>query len=92
MPNPDVLRSEIISRQIPVTSREQALIHPQVLALYADRIAERLACVSSFEQVRHFKLLSRGFTVESGELTPKLTLRRKVIEANFAPEIAAMYG
>ena len=92
VPNPDVLRSEIISRQIPVTSRDEALIHPQVLALYADRIAERLSAVSSFEQVRHFKLLSRGFTVESGELTPKLTLRRKVIEANFAPEIAAMYG
>ena len=34
----------------------------------------------------------RGFTIEAGELTPKLTLRRKTIEEHFAAEIAAMYA
>jgi len=91
VPNPDALRAEIIARQIPIFSREQALAHPQVLDLYEQRINERLASVSSYEQVRHFLLLNRGFTVESGELTPKLTLRRQVIEVNLAAEIAAIY-
>lgn len=91
VPNPEVLKAEIAARKIPLQSRDEALTHPQVRELFAERIAAQLRTVSSFEQVRHFTLLGRGFTVESGELTPKLTLRRQVIEANFAAEIAAMY-
>jgi long-chain acyl-CoA synthetase len=91
VPNPEVLKAEIAARKIPVVSREQSLAHPQVRELFAERIAAQLRTVASFEQVRHFTLLARGFTVESGELTPKLTLRRPIIEANFAKEIAAMY-
>jgi long-chain acyl-CoA synthetase len=92
VPNPDALKHEILSRGITVTSREKALAHPEVLYLYQQRIAERLAVVSHFEQVREFTLLSRGFSIEAGELTPKLTLRRKEIAAHFAAEIEAMYG
>ncbi|MCA9165095.1 MAG: hypothetical protein KDA62_19010, partial [Planctomycetales bacterium] len=63
-----------------------------VLAMYEAAIAERLRNVSYYEQVRKFRLLDRGFTIESGELTPKMSLRRGVIETNFAAEIAAMYA
>ena len=92
IPNPDALKHEILNRGITVTSREKALIHPEILCLYQQRISERLAAVSHFEQVRKFTLLNRGFSIEAGELTPKLTLRRKEIAAHFAAEIEAMYG
>ena len=91
VPNPDVLHAEIVAHKIFALTKAQVLRHPRVLALYEERIRERLKSVSPFEQVRKFTLLDRGFTIESGELTPKLTLRRKVIEANFAAKIEAMY-
>jgi long-chain acyl-CoA synthetase len=92
VPDPDALRAEIIGRQIPVFSPAEALAHPDVNALYAERIKERLADVSHAEQVQKFTLLSRGFTPESGELTFKLSLKRDVVTQNFAKEIAAMYN
>jgi long-chain acyl-CoA synthetase len=91
VPDPDNLRAEIIKRQIPVFSPAEALAHPKVYEIYTEAIARRLADVSNAEQVRKFKLLGRGFTPESGELTFKLSLKRNVVLENFAPEIQAMY-
>jgi long-chain acyl-CoA synthetase len=89
--NPDSLRAAILQRGIPVRSREEALAHPQVHALYRAAIDQQLADVSHCEQVGRFTLLDRGFTVENGELTPTLKLRRQVIAANFKGVIEAMY-
>jgi long-chain acyl-CoA synthetase len=92
VPDADALRTAIAERKIEVTSREQALVHPEVHELYAAAVQKRLAGVSGCEQVRHFRLLDRGFSIESGELTPTLKLRRDAIMANFAAAIAEMYG
>ncbi len=92
MPNPDALRAEIISRQIPVRSAAEALVHPAVLDLYRQRIDLRLAGVSTCEQIQRFALLPRGFTIEQEELTPTLKLRRRVVEQHFASQIEALYA
>lgn len=92
VPNPDALRAEIIARRIPVRSAAEALVHPAVMELYRGRIAERLAAVSSCEQIQRFKLLSRAFTAEQEEVTPTLKLRRKLIQEHFADEIDALYA
>jgi len=84
----ELIRDEAIA----VTSAEQALAHPRVLEIYRQRIDARLACVSRDEQVRRFRLLDRGFTIEGGELTPTLKLRRGVIAGRLADEIEAMYA
>jgi long-chain acyl-CoA synthetase len=65
--------------------------HPAVMDLVRQRIDRCLSGVSPHEQVRKFTLLARPFSIEAGELTPKLSLRRAVIESHFAPQIAAMY-
>ena len=91
VPNPEPLKAEIVARRIPVASPAAALVHPQVLALYQDRIGRCLADVAPYEQVKKFTLLSRGFSIEQGEMTAKLSLRRKTIEEHFAAEIEAMY-
>ena len=92
VPDPDGLRGEIIKRQIAVFTPADAVAHPEVLAIYRERITERLSDVSHAEQVQKFTLLTRGFTPESGELTFKLSLKRDVVLTNFKDEIAAMYG
>ncbi len=89
--NNDALVSEAAAQGIIVEPGETFYSHPQVTALVQDRVNHRLACVSSFEQVRKCTLLPGPFTIERGEMTAKLSLRRKVIEANYAAEIEAMY-
>lgn len=86
------LDAEIASREIAVASDSDVLQHDDVLKLFAERIASRLAGVSHYEQVRKFTLMNRGFTVESGELTPKLSLRRSCIQVNCRDLIEAMYA
>ncbi|HUE74211.1 MAG TPA: long-chain fatty acid--CoA ligase [Pirellulaceae bacterium] len=91
VPNPEPLKAEILSRGIPVASPAEALVHPQVLSLYQDRITRCLADLAPYEQVKKFTLLPRGFSLELGEMTAKLSLRRKIVEEHFAAEIEAMY-
>ncbi|MEX2185684.1 MAG: AMP-dependent synthetase/ligase [Pirellulales bacterium] len=63
-----------------------------LLTELADRVARRLAGVSHHEQVRRFAVLDSPFSIEGGELTPTLKLRRGVIEEKYADTIAAMYA
>jgi long-chain acyl-CoA synthetase len=90
--NPDPLMSELKELEIPVNSLAEAITNPQVRELFAGRIAQKLAGVSHYEQVQKFTLLARPFSVDTGELTLTLKLRRKVIEGNYAREIEAMYA
>ena len=91
VPDLDALRGAISESEIQVPPVPQALEHPKIVSWYEERIRQRLQRVSYYEQVRKFTLLDRGFTIEKGELTPKMSLRRKIIEKNFRPQIEAMY-
>lgn len=91
VPNPDRLRAEIRRMRLWVFSKTQALRHRKVLALYREALDRALACVSHHEQIPKFVLLDRGFAIERGETTPKLSLCRSVIEANFRDVIERMY-
>jgi long-chain acyl-CoA synthetase len=92
VPQPEALRAEIMARWIPVFSREQALRHPKVIAIYQERLRQHLADLSPHEQVRDVVLVPRAFSAESGEMTAKLSLRRDVIAQHFAAEIEALYA
>lgn len=92
VPNRGPLERELAARGVPVPSESELLTHPSIIELYAERIAERLTEVSQYEQVQRFTLLPRSFSVDQGELTPTLKLRRSRIAENFAQEIAAMYA
>jgi len=43
------------------------------------------------EQVRQFRVLPRDFTIDDGELTPTLKIKRRIINENFSDEIESMY-
>ena len=53
------------------------------------RINKHLA---SFEQIRKFKIIERDFSLEAGELTPTMKLRRGKVIENFKQEIASLYA
>ncbi len=47
---------------------------------------------SRYEQVKRFAILPRDFTMEAGEVTPTLKLRRRAVQEHFADEIEALYA
>ena len=47
---------------------------------------------SRFEQVKRFAILPRDFTMEHGEITPTLKVRRRAVQEHFAAEIDALYA
>jgi len=62
-----------------------------VVALFRDRIDACLAELARDEQIRRFTLLAQPLSVETGELSPKLSLRRAAIQQRHARTIDAMY-
>jgi len=91
VPNAAALRREIRRRRLVVWSKRRAVTHPKVLAAYRAEIDRCLQSLAGCEQIGAFMLLTRAFSAELGEVTPKLSLRRETIAANFAKEIEAMY-
>jgi long-chain acyl-CoA synthetase len=47
---------------------------------------------SRFEQIKRFAILPRDFTMEEGEITPTLKLRRRAVQEHFADEIETLYA
>ena len=47
---------------------------------------------SRFEQVKRFTILPRDFTMDAGEITPTLKVRRRAVQEHFAEEIDALYA
>ncbi|MCG8585995.1 MAG: AMP-dependent synthetase/ligase [Pirellulales bacterium] len=91
VPDPDAIKAEIKRRHLIVWSKRRAVTHPKILELYRQRINERLSHLSHHEQIGPFVVLDRGFTPETGELTPSLKMRRDVIEQSFAREVESLF-
>ena len=91
-PNWSVLRREAEARGLSreMTEEELAANH-EVHRLVMAHLEAALSTVAQYEKVKKFKLLTTPFSVESGELTNTLKLRRKVVAERYAREIASMY-
>lgn len=69
------------------------LIHnSEIIKMIGERIDKLQKGMSSFEQIKKFTLLPKAFTIESGELTNTLKIRRPIINKHYAKEIEAMYA
>lgn len=58
----------------------------------AERIERLQKGFAGFEKIKKFTLLPREFSIETGELTNTLKLRRAIINALYADQIEAMYA
>ncbi|MCK4754890.1 MAG: long-chain fatty acid--CoA ligase, partial [Calditrichia bacterium] len=65
--------------------------HPKFNAVLQNEIDLLTEDFSSFERIQKFILVSEPFSIESGELTPSLKVKRKVVEENYATQIDALY-
>jgi long-chain acyl-CoA synthetase len=73
-------------------SREELIARPEVVALYEGVIEERTRHLASFEKIKKIALVAQEFSVASGELTPTLKVKRRVVEEKFKPVIDRLYA
>lgn len=71
--------------------RIELLRNSHILDMFESRLREMQKELARFEQVKRFTLLPAAFSMELGELTPTLKLRRKVISQRYQREIDSMY-
>jgi long-chain acyl-CoA synthetase len=76
---------------IEYTSNEEIIKNNMVITMITDIVDEYNKLFNQVEQVKKFTLIQREFSIERQEMTPKLSIRRKNILANFENEIDAMY-
>jgi len=79
------------SKQIPFVSIQEAVQHPEVIQLYDNIRAENNKQFNHVEQLRKVALLTSEWSVEGGEMTPKLSIKRKVIMEKYATAIQDIY-
>lgn len=70
---------------------DELLQHPKIQALFRARIDTLQQAFAHYEQVKHFTLLPKPFSMERGELTNTLKLRRSVVAKNYKEAIDKMY-
>ena len=69
----------------------EAARSPEVLAAVEEAVADANGKLSRIEQVKKFRILAGPWTPDSGEVTPKLSLRRRVILDRYTEVIEELY-
>jgi long-chain acyl-CoA synthetase len=76
----------------PLASHAELVARPDVIALYQEVIDALNHDLSPFERIKRVALLPEEFTIGSGELTPTLKVKRKVVEERWRSVIDALYA
>lgn len=77
---------------IATASRKELAARPEVQALYQSVVDGVNEKVARFEAVKKFAILPEPFTMDGGELTPTLKVKRRVVEKRYKKLIDAMYA
>ena len=77
---------------IEFTSREDLCQNKKIYKMMEERFETLQQQLANYEKVKRFTLLPRPFTMENGELTNTLKIKRRVLNKNYAAEIDAMYA
>lgn len=76
---------------ITFSSRAELIKNPKVISFYQDIINERQKHLGQVEHIKKFTLLENEFSQETGEITPTMKVKRKVVQDKYKDLIAAMY-
>jgi long-chain acyl-CoA synthetase len=91
VPNFEMLESYANLKELTIPTRSEYCTHPRILDLFTRQIDAVTSSLAQFERVKKFALLDHELTVEGGELTPTLKIKRRVVDEKYADLIEAMY-
>jgi long-chain acyl-CoA synthetase len=86
------IREWMRAEGIEFTTNEKAIENKQVLMMYRDLVENFNKYFNHVEQIKKFELLPREWSIETGEMTPKMSLKRKVIMEKYKDAIERIYS
>ena len=91
VPSFETLREWLRDKHIPFTTNEEIINHTAVVAHFNSIIDSYNIHFSQVEQIKKITLLPQEWSVDTGELTPKLSLKRKVIMEKHEKDLKRLY-
>ncbi|MFQ5823316.1 MAG: AMP-dependent synthetase/ligase [bacterium] len=92
VPNFEVLRNYAKEKHLVAYGNEALINNPAILELIQQEVDEHQMKFSDYEKIRKFRLLPKAFTIENGQLTPTLKVKRRIVEQEYADLIEEMYA
>ena len=77
---------------IAFSSAEEIIHHPAVIALFRELVESFNKFFNHVEQIKKFELLPDEWSVDTGEMTPKLSIKRKVVMEKYRDAIERIYS
>jgi len=92
VPSEENLKSWAEENNKQISDYGQMISMPEVKELIRSEIEKTTTDLASYETIKNFIFAKAPFTIESGELTPSLKVKRNIVEKNYASEIDALYN
>ena len=73
------------------TTRAELIANPRVIELMEQAIASMSGELAQYEKIKKITLIPHEFSIDAGELTPTLKVKRRVVEARYKDLIDRMY-
>jgi len=91
VPDYDALKEFADSHKLPYKTKEDLTKIPEIHKLIDEDIRRLQKDLSNYERVRRFAILEKPLSIEDGEITPTMKIRRKVVEERYRDLIEGMY-
>ena len=78
-------------KSVPADTRDNMASHPKVMEFILAQIEDLSGGFAKYERIKKITILAKEFTIENGELTPTLKVRRRAIESRYKHLIDEMY-
>jgi long-chain acyl-CoA synthetase len=91
VPQFELLEKWAKENAIEFESVQKLIEQPEVIELYDTKVRKVNENLARYEQIKTFRLLNAAFSEETGELTPTLKMKRRIINEKFSKEIELLY-
>jgi long-chain acyl-CoA synthetase len=91
VPNWQQIDSYVQMKAIPASSRAELCRNERIIDLFERQIAALTPDLAQYERVKKIGLLENEFTIEGGELTPTMKVKRRVIDEKYRKLIDQLY-
>lgn len=91
VPDFEAIKEYADSHKIKYDSTEELMSMKEIYELIDKDMSQFQKKLANFERIRKFKLLTKPFTIETGEITPSLKVKRKFVEDEYSQLIEEMY-
>ena len=91
-PNFQALEEWARQHGIQAPTRAVLVANSKIIALYSDIVREANTGLANFETIKRFRIVPDEWSLDSGELTPSMKLKRRVITERYAGVVAALYA